>query len=353
MSEAPLVVLVDDADAADAESLAALVFAVRRLGAARVLVIVAGRRGADLDAVRRVAGRALVLHPIGPEELSTLHPRLSPAAARRLLEHTGGDLRHTFALLADATPDAGDPLPAPQDLTADTGRRLAACSPPARRLAEAACVLGTDCLLADAAALAGVRDGLAALDEAIAAGLLSSSRRRGLPTVAFTPPVLGAAVYASLRPGRAAKLHLAAAGAAEDEAVALRHRAAAAPGPDERLAARFDELASRCDDRSGRAAALVVASRLSPERARREDRLLLAVDWMLLGGDLAQARGFAADVAACAPAARRDSVLARLAFTGDRVREAERWLRSAWHRCDAAEDPRLAATSPTRRRSTP
>ena len=90
------------------------------------------------------------------------------------------------------------------------------------------------------------------------------------------------------------------------------------------------------------AASLVAASRLSPTPAERQRRLLEAVSSMLLAGDRRQAAAFAAEIAAFPAGPLRDEVLGHLAYVNDRPDEAERWLRSAWERCDPVADRRVA-----------
>ena len=208
---------------------------------------------------------------------------------------------------------------------------------------EAAAVLGGGCRLADAATLAGV-DALPALETAVAAGLAVADYRHGVPAIDFAPPAIAAAVYAQLGPARRAELHLAAADVVEEEAAALRHLAAAAAGPDAALAARLDEFARGVRERPEAATALIAASRLSPTREQREDRLLRAADLMLLAGDAARARGLAEEIAACTSTARRESVLGQLDVAGDHVREAAARLRHAWELCSPEHEPELAAT---------
>ena len=342
LGDQPVVLFVDDAQWADAPSLEALVFALRRLAGAAV--IVAARPDPRLAALRRLAGCRIELGPLTPVELRALAP-LSEAAAARLWTHTGGDLRLALALLrevpADAWLDYEHVLPAPRELAADVALRMEGCE--AAPLVEAAAVLGGGCLLADAATLAGV-DALPALETAVAAGLAVADYRHGVPAIDFAPPAIAAAVYAQLGPARRAELHRAAADVVEEEAAALRHLAAAAAGPDAALAARLDAFARGVRERPEAATALIAASRLSPTREQREDRLLRAADLMLLAGDAARARGLAEEIAACTSTARRESVLGQLDVAGDHVREAAARLRHAWELCSPEREPELAAT---------
>lgn len=339
----PTVLVVDDAQWVDAESLDALVFALRRLVAEPVLTIVAARPGATLAGLERLVDLRLPLAPLGQAEVRAL-TGLPAGAARRLWEHTGG-LPGPVVALADGVPaDPEEPLPAPPAVAAEIALALTACAPETRALVEAAAVLGSGCCLADAAALARTPDALEALQAADEAGLVVAGRSRGLPVVVFEPPFVAAAVLEQLGPARRAALHRHAAARVGDEAVALKHLAAAAAGPDAALAERLDEFARHRRERPDAASALLAASRLSTTAAEREDRLLRAVDWMLLAGEVAWARVHADDVARCAVTARRESILGQLAVAGDRVREAGDRLAVAWERCDPDAEPEVAAT---------
>jgi DNA-binding CsgD family transcriptional regulator/tetratricopeptide (TPR) repeat protein len=346
----PVVVLVDDAHWADAPSLRTLLFVVRRLVADRVLVVLATREDSLPEGLRKVAGRHLRLRPLTADELRELAEaegvRLTPGALQRLAAHAGGNPLYTRALLEELPPDAWhrhEGLPAPRAFAARIRRRVAACSPGTLHLLEAVAVLGAHAPLAEAAALGGVEAPLAALDEATAAGLL---RWGGAPPApAFAHPLIAAAVYEQIGAARRVQLHTAAAALAPDEAASLRHLAAAATGPDAALAERLATLAERT--LAGRAletaaVAMVTASRLTPDRARREERLLRAVDWLLVAGDHAHARAFAEDIARCQDGPRRLSVLGQLAELEGRIDEAQQLFARAWERCDADADPVLA-----------
>jgi DNA-binding CsgD family transcriptional regulator len=351
----PTVLVVDDAQWVDAASLDALVFALRRLVSERVLTIVCARAGAPLAGLARLLDTRLELTPLTQAEVRAL-TGLPDGAARRLWEHTGGLPGPVTALAGGVPADPETPLAAPPTAVAEIARTLMACTPETRALLEAAAVLGSGCRLADAAALAHTehKEGLSlfkngdaaliALEAAAAAGLVVAGRARGLPVVVFDPPFVAAAVLAQVGPARLAALHRHAAERVDDEAVALKHLAAAAAGPDAALAGRLDEFARHRRERPDAASALLAASRLSTTAAEREDRLLRAVDWMLLAGEVAWARVHAADVARCALTPRRESILGQLAVAGDRVREAGDRLAVAWERCDPEQEPEVAAT---------
>ena len=357
--EHSVVVVLDDAHWADELSLRALLFVVRRLVADRVLVVLLTRDHLTLaeglaKAAEGVDGRWLRLCPFGLQELRELADaqgvQLSGRGLRRLEAHAGGNPLYTRALLEELSADAWqrqDNLPAPRSFAGIVRRRVAECSPDASRLLEAVAVLGPRCPLATAAALAGIDAPLEALEESCDADLLRRDESQGIPTPVFAHPLIAAAVYDEIGPARRARLHAAAADVVEDEAASLRHLAAAAAGPDAELADRLEDLAERAAAGHAlqpAALAMVAASRLSAGRALREERLLRAVDWMLVVGDAAQARAFADEIAGFDDRPRRLSILGQFAELDGRIDEASRLLAAAWERCDPGTDPGLAAT---------
>jgi predicted ATPase len=199
----PLVIVVDDAQWGDDLSLRALSFAARRLAADPVLCVVACRpdglarlpAGLVRAAVERGARLALAgLNTAEVTELAELTGltglteltgltgppgagRLPGRAAERLREHTDGIPLYVRELLHNLPGQMlrapGVALPAPRSLHALVGFRLTECTADAESLVVAAAVLGADCDLADAAALAGLDDPLPALQEAIGQRLLA------------------------------------------------------------------------------------------------------------------------------------------------------------------------------------
>ena len=215
-------------------------------------------------------------------------------------------------------------LPAPGAFAMRVVSRLDACSPDARRLVEAAAVLGGTVSLSAAGVLADVQKPVEALDEAVDLNLLQVREDFAIRDVAFSHPLVQAAVYEQLGPARRVQLHSVAAGLVDDEASALRHRVMAVTPPDPELVADLDAFARReaaVGAWAGAAWALVEASRLSPDRAHREQRLLRAVDAMVGAGDLIQAEAFAREAVVFAPGPLRNAALGYLAvLRGDRHR---------------------------------
>jgi ATP/maltotriose-dependent transcriptional regulator MalT len=303
-----IVVVVDDLHWSDRLSAQALLFALRRMQADRVLGLVSTRPG-ELSRLgegwSRFAGgdhrvTRVRLAGLSAEELAAMAAELgagelSGRAVAQLLDHTGGNALHCRALLEELGPGglarAGDDLPAPRELAGVVLARLKALSGPAQGLVTAAAVLGRSCPLAAAAALAGLGDPLAALDEAADAGLLVEERTGSGATIAFAHPLVHAAVRDDLGPARRRRLHQAAAALVSGPAV-LAHRVAAAVGPDEPLAADLEEAARQAAEAgeiAQGAAWLAQASGASTDRARQERRLLDAVAALTGSGDVSGA----------------------------------------------------------------
>jgi ATP/maltotriose-dependent transcriptional regulator MalT len=360
--KAPVAVVIDDAHWADVDSLRALLFVVRRLVGERVLTVLAQRsEGVSRlpEGFHRMAsgrtGATIRLSALPPGEIKSLADalgvrHLSARVARQLHTHTEGNPLYITTLLSEMPEErwrTWEPvLPAPGAFAMRVVSRLDACSPGARRLVEAAAVLGGTVSLSAAAVLADVREPVEALDEAVDLNLLQVQEDFAIRDVAFSHPLVQAAVYEQLGPARRVQLHSVAAGLVEDEASALRHRVMAVTPPDPELVADLDAFARReaaAGAWAGAAWALVEASRLSPDRAHREQRLLRAVDAMAGAGDLIQAEAFAREVVVFAPGPLRNAALGYLAVLRGEPAEAERLLHAAWERIDSTGDASLRA----------
>ena len=359
----PVVILVDDAQWADLDSLRALLFALRRLVSAQVLTVLTVR-SEDLtrlpEGLRRLAGgqtgTTIPLGALDADEVRALAASLGLRefpyrTAQRLQAHTQGNPLYVRMLLsevpADKWRDWQPVLPAPRAFAALVERRLESCAPSTRQLVEAAAVLGGATSLATAVALGQVDDPMSALEEAALVDLLRYRDEPGMRDVVFPHPLVQAAVYGQTNPFQRARLHERAAGLLEDDGAVLRHRVAAAGAPDAHLAAELDAFGRREAHRgawASAASALVEASRLSPTRALREARLLQAVDAMIGAGDLGQASTFAREIMGFPAGALRDAVLGYLAIVRGRSSEAENLLHRAWQRVDPTTERSVAAT---------
>ncbi|HEX2272909.1 MAG TPA: AAA family ATPase [Acidimicrobiales bacterium] len=358
--EGPVVVVLDDAHWADTASLQALLFALRRLRVDRVLALFAAREealGALPPSLHRLVatevGATISLGPLPPPDVARLAASagagdLPAAALERLAAHTGGNPLHVRALLAELPRAAllADELPAPRSYAALVLSRLAACPPEAEALVVAAAVLGLRCPLGVAARVGGVDDPLAAAEAAAAAGLVEPTVGLTAAEIAFTHPLVRAAVYGDLALTRRAALHARAAEVVDDPGAALRHRVAATAAEDPALAAEAADHARREAGRGAWAAAaegFLPAARLSPGRGDRERHLIEAVDCLILGGEFGRAVALAEEFAAFAHQARRGYGLGRLALFAGREAEAAPLLSAAWESCDHQSEPELAA----------
>jgi hypothetical protein len=195
----------------------------------------------------------------------------------------------------------------------------------------AASVLGTSCQLADAAALAGLADPLAALQEATQERLLEADLIGGR-RCAFPHTLIRAAVYRDIGVSRRAELHRAAAKLTVG-AAALAHRAAGCPGADPELAAQLDAQAS-ADLAAGRrteaAHHLLTAVQVDAQGPGRDRRLIEVAAMLIDLGDVARAHAFAEEITAFPPSPLRSLILGRLAMLSGQDQAGERWIADAW-----------------------
>lgn len=355
----PVVLVVDNAEHADVESVQALASAVRWLGRAQVLLLLV----TDVDdrvtgfmrgTLAEVAAERIRLSGIDATAAQHLAARagihLSRPTAHRLVEHTGGRPGVVVELLREAGPTLGKGvaarLPAPRRVVAEAAETIDRLSKDARAVLGAAAVLEPTAPLAHVTSLSRVADAVAAVDEAEAAGMVRVVDLEGLPAVGFPDPMVRAAVYELLGPAARQELHRRAAEIVDDEGDRLDHRAAASPGPDADLAAELVAFAQR---RAGEgvwadvADAMIKASRLSPDRIDREERLLRGMDALVAVGDLPRAIATAPDVEGLRESALRDAVLGHLAVLRGRPSEAEALLHRAWELASPDRHPGTAA----------
>lgn len=360
------VVVVDDAQWCDPETLQAISSATRHHPDAGLLVLLVRRDTAPWDPgapdsdrvvedlLTRTAERVVAVRPLdrdGVRRLAAAHGvTLHDVLAERLRHHTAGlpgavvDLLRTLPRETWSDPDPV--LPPTPDVRARVRRALAEASPDAGALVEALAVLGEPVDLSVAAALAGVDDPLSALDAAQHTGLLAAGRRRGLLELQLTGSMVQAAVLESLGRLPLARLHARAAGLVTDAGRRLAHEVAAAPVPDPRLGDRLAELA---EERSsggawaGAAELLIRASRMTTDPLLHERRLVGGVDALVGAGDVPRATAYVAEVEALRETPMRNAVLGYLAIVRGRPVEAETRLARAWELVNTEREPEVAA----------
>jgi DNA-binding CsgD family transcriptional regulator/tetratricopeptide (TPR) repeat protein len=353
-----IVVVIDDAHWADAQSLAAVRFALRRLVSEKVMVIVtyrpedAGRLG---EGWRRLlegsgTGTRVRLGGLAAPDLAQLAEgvagrALSERGAARLLEQTAGHPLYARSLLEQvplATLErTSGPLPAPVDLASAVAARYASIRQPAQELVAAAAVLGRRCTVADMYALSGVQDSGEALAEAVEVGLLAEMAGAESAEVDFPHVLVRSAIYHDLSPGRRRRLHARAASVTSGRA-ALGHRFAAATGPDPELAEDLErdarsELAARRLAAGGQQ--LARAAQLTPPGALRQARQLSAVEALLVAGEMTSAAELAWEPGSIEGGPWADYVSGYLALLSAQPDTAETLLTRAWETSKDVSNP--------------
>ena len=324
-SPSGLVLLVDDADQTDEESLSTLCAVALRSASTAVTVVMAtgtARARPGLDHLRS-QGTVLALGALSRDRASRVVcsalPEAEPEYVDAVLAATGGLPLLLAAVLADPPPLDRVPHDVPPAVRYRVRALLAEQGPEARRLAEAVAVLGPGAELGRAGALAGLEPAEASrgADSLAADGLLTVAPRLG-----FEQPLLARAVLDDLPVHTLSSLHRAAArlGAERDEPdVVDGHLLLTQPSGDAWVAGRLAAAASRAEDRNDPAS---VAAHLS--RAAAEPPPLASLPGVLLR--LAGARIALGE----AGAANDLEQLLRLPCTAEDRLQATRLLAELW-----------------------
>jgi DNA-binding CsgD family transcriptional regulator len=313
----PLVLAIDDLQWFDAASAGALAFALRRLGASPVLLLLA-RRLADVGqpselerALPEANLRRVVLGPLSVGALHTfLRNRLDRVFARQTLlrihEHSGGNPFYALeiARALGAEVDPTQPLPVPRALDELVRERVSGLPPATRTALALAAAVGTPSeSLLDRAGVAPE-----ALAPALAAGVIA--RERG--TIRFTHPLLASAVYDARVHGRLAEV-------VDDPLARARHLALSSDSPDADVARALDDAAQLATERGATALAAELsehALRLTPapEVDDRHRRALATARAHKAAGEWTRAQAIARELLAqTGPGPQRADVLVLLA----------------------------------------
>ncbi|MET1059691.1 MAG: LuxR C-terminal-related transcriptional regulator [Nocardioides sp.] len=341
----PVLVLVDDAQWVDRQSLEAVVYAGRRLVDRVGFVVTFGDEAPDLPGLTRV--EHVEVGPLAATDLAALLTThgLTPAVAQRVVVESGGvpSLALALAGAIGETPSVqGRPSPLPPSIERMLRERLLAQPEEVRRTLVLASLLlrpTTRQLLR-----AGLADADTDLRQAARAGLVALDDE----AVRFTPAALGRIATESVPAAERAELHRRLAATAPSEAEGLRHEALAGSGPDRELALRLGAGAGAALRRGARELAvelLVLAADRSPVelQAERVGWLASAVEAAAPGNhaDLAYRALDDFDVADAEPAQRVRVRLALVELAGTGRSAIEEVLAAAFN--DAGDDPLLVA----------
>ncbi len=298
----PTLIAVDDVQWLDPSSSRALGFALRRLEASPIILLLARRlvEGAHQSDLERALSadrvRRLWVGPLSAGALHRfLHDRLQRSFPRQTLlrihERSGGN--PFFALeLASVLPadvDPLQPLPVPETLEEVMGARISALPAAAREALALAAAVGTpsESLLERAGVAAD------ALDTSVAARVIE--REDGM--IRFSHPLLSSVLYDSLGEERLA-VHARIAELVEEPVLRARHLALSTETPDADIARLLDAAATLASDRGASAATAELAEqalRLTPpDRVdERRRRALAAARAHLAAGEWTRARTIA------------------------------------------------------------
>ncbi len=295
----PLVLVVDDADAADATTLRFLLYLAGRISGLPVTLVVAAGSAVDCvdpDALGELLGRPTTLRsrlePLSPEATSawlraSFFPDAHEVFCGAVYEASGGspwlirELSHDLAARGvdpSATAAPAVHATAPASVAETVMRRARALAPEAADLLEAAAVLGPGTEPRHAAALAGLDRAQAARmgDRLAAAGVLAD--QDGLTLV---HPAVQAAVCSSLPAGVLAEAHLRAARVLADEDAhpeeIARHLLHASRGGGDWVIAVLRRTAARAlaQGNAGRAVQLLERARQEPAAEEERAHVLL------------------------------------------------------------------------------
>lgn len=310
----PLVIIVDDLHWCDPSSRQTLRHLLRRLHGRAVLVVLAHRPMGDWpDEVRRAASHLhqvrLQLDGLSVGALRELMAargiRLTPRAARRLHDHTGGNPQLLTALaeelgVGELTSGEG-PLPAPKSFVEVVERRFDEATPEVRAVVGAVSISGVPVSLAHITAMTGIDRPEGAVDRAIEHGLLRIVARRDNRLVDVQHALVRSSINQGMPFTEYERLNARAAELVSDPLMRMFHRLHASASFDEAL---FDEAAELAEERASQGALLAsarlleAAGKVVPPGPQRSAAWTSAAERLLVLGELQWAERLMADVAA-------------------------------------------------------
>jgi DNA-binding CsgD family transcriptional regulator len=343
-AERPVLIAVDDIQWLDAASAGPLAYAVRRLGAEPVKLLVARRTGDDVPDAPLLSLEGSSVQAVRLDGLSIgalgrlLHDRLGTTFTRptlgRLHDVSGGNPFFALALARTLDPDAaplrpGDPFPVHASLPELVRTRFTTLPSATTDALAVAAALSRPTLEVLREVLA--RDPEPSLEPAVEAELVELAGEE----LRFSHPLFAAEAYELTAPRRRQQIHALLSDAALDPEERARHLALATTAPDAEAASTLDTAAHAAAARGAAAAAAELAEeafRLTPP-ADVEGRTLRSLDagwFQFIVGDAARARALLEEAEENAPGgALRARARTRLGWlehhAGDRRLAVERY----------------------------
>ncbi len=243
----PVLLVLDDLQWMDPESLDAVAALLERMAGDRVLVAAChrpvGPRHAQwaLRLERLPSVERVVLDGLDEESTIRLTEELAPSATLKLIRslraHTGGNPLFLRSLLHEYSVDeltalaANNDLPATEAVARTMEARLSGLDPDATAVLYALAILGDDGgRLSIIEGVSGVADATPALELLRGYGLIQFGRTAGDPSARIFHGVVRAEVYRSLPGAERQRLHRIAAACVLSPSERLQHRAAGAAG---------------------------------------------------------------------------------------------------------------------------
>jgi hypothetical protein len=291
-----LLCLIDDAQLMDPESLQAMGFVGRRLGAEGIALVFGFRTPSDgLPALAGLRSLEIAGLPDGAamELLARVVPGpLDAHAARRIVTETAGcplaltELAGELALShGTGAGELFDPLPVGPRLEAHFRRQVEALSPGAQLFLLIAAVEGSGDISLVRKAATELGCSADSEDEAFHARLLITE-----PRIEFRHPLIRSAVYVGAIPTDRVKVHRTLAGMINRDLQPdrwARLAIAIATGPDEGLARDLEAAARQARERGGlatEASMMTRAAEFSEDAPHRAERLLKAASAAMAAG---------------------------------------------------------------------
>ncbi|MGX7680283.1 helix-turn-helix transcriptional regulator [Jatrophihabitans sp. DSM 45814] len=327
----PLLLILDDLQWADPESIEVAIELITRATGDPLLLATASRPLVPTahPAWQRWTTRpgrttTITLTGLNLDDATKLIDDIKPGTdkptAKTLWEHTGGNPLYLTSMVTEYEAEQlsrMQVLPAPAAFTQTLSMKLARQPEQTRTVAQAISTLGAGWLsVFDVAAVAELPDVSEAIQRLMAEQIVQVRRSAPTDMVRVEQGLIRAAIYQSIPTAVRRGLHARAAKIVTGRAPVLDHRVAAAERYDDALAADLEDYAASLhNERSYRLAAHYrrAASALSESRDERELRWLESLFDTLFSGDRASVRAELAEISQASDRGRRALIEGTLA----------------------------------------